>query len=193
MEEKGPHIYRGMNCSNRYCTTSPFTNRETDAQGGQSWALETGLPVPGAQVSSTARPHPLPSYKWVQTSAFLVRRTHFLAMELNWPWFSISGSSPLFRLGNIEVSGLKPGKVLTKNSKSEKTLNILWRSRGEAAYLSRIGRGPSSHPAHCGRISLESRTGLSLGRAWDPPPCPPAGLPLHHGGSLTLVQTHTGK
>lgn len=57
MEEKGPHIYRVMNCSDHYYTTSPFTNRETDAQGGQSWALETGLPVPGTQVSSTARLH----------------------------------------------------------------------------------------------------------------------------------------
>ena len=70
---------------------SLFTDRETEAQGGQSWALEMGLL--SLELTSPR----------VQTSDFFFFYTHLLAMELNWPCFSISELSPLFRLGGIQV------------------------------------------------------------------------------------------
>lgn len=127
MGEERHHIYRVMNFNNCY-TTSPFTNRETETQGGplttsqwQIWVLK--------QVFLSVECMPLllhlpTSYEWAQTFVFEVRRTHVLETELNWPCFSLSVFSPLLRLGSTEASGLKPRKVLTKDSKPEKTLNF---------------------------------------------------------------------
>ena len=87
-----------------------------------------------SQVFLSLKWMPLPihlstSCEWFQTSVFGVRRIHILEIKLNWPCFSRSISSPLLRLGSSEASVLKPGKVLTKDSKREKILFSLKEQR----------------------------------------------------------------